>query len=113
MNKKLDWEKGFKEKFHISWHNQIKSIIESEEIFDIYQTLKRDGEKYKITPESKNVFKCFEIDLNKVTICLFGQSPYPQIVLNSRNYSNIFYMITIFITTCNFKLTLTSLFNFS
>lgn len=77
---KLNWEK-FKPKFHESWHRWMKDIIESKEVWDIYQFLKsesRDG--IVITPESKNIFKSFETDLDKLLVIIMGQDPYPQIV---------------------------------
>lgn len=80
MNK-LIWEEGFSEQFHKSWHSQMKNIVESQEAYDIYQILK--AEDRKITPEYKNTFKSFDIDLDKLKVIIVGMSPYPQINLNS------------------------------
>lgn len=82
MNK-LSWD-SFKSQFHKSWWNQMQGIIESPEVWEIYQQLKEDGGKFKITPESKNVFNAFQVDLNKLNIVILGMSPYPQVILNTR-----------------------------
>lgn len=88
MVNKLDWSK-FSDKFHPSWHSQMKEIIESPEVYEIYQKLKEDGQKYKITPDSQNVFKAFEIDMNKINVVLMGMSPYPQVILNMKKASGL------------------------
>lgn len=96
---KLSWEK-FKDRFHVSWHPYMKEIIESPEVYEIFQTLKRQKSKgFEITPESENLFRSFEIDLNSLKIVLMAMSPYPQVVdgkyksngiaLDCRNYGGI------------------------
>lgn len=82
----LNWD-SFKTKFHSSWHLDIKPIIESKELFEIYKVLKQ--EKKLITPDSKNVFKCFEIDKNLLKVVIMGMSPYPQISFSSRKASGL------------------------
>lgn len=78
MNK-LNWE-TFKPKFHESYHVFMKNIIESSEVYDIFQKLK--SEKEKVVPASNDTFKAFEVDRNKIRVCIFGQDPYPQVVNN-------------------------------
>lgn len=80
MSKKLGWE-SFKERFHPSWHSYIKPIIESEEVWEIYQKLKAvSGRGKRIVPESKNTFRTFkEMNLNNLKIVWVLQDPYPGI----------------------------------
>lgn len=79
-NTKLDWN-SFKGMFHKSWHNHMQAIIESEELWEIFQTLK--AETRKVTPPSGEVFKSFQIDLDKLKVVVMGQSPYPQVNLGN------------------------------
>lgn len=69
----LEWEK-FKHLFHPSWHVYMKSAIESEWMFKIFEKLKK--EKEIICPSYENVFNSFLIDLNGVHTILILQEPY-------------------------------------
>lgn len=81
VQNKLDWEK-FKHKFHSSFWTKMKPIIESKELWDIYQQLRVYAQKEKVVPNSDDTFKCFQIDLNTLKILILGQDPYPQVFNN-------------------------------
>jgi len=84
---KLDWENGFKDQFHESWHLKMRGIIESAEVFEIYQKLKEESKRARIVPLSSDTFASFKVDLNNLRIIMFGQDVYPQ-VFNNKPASN-------------------------
>lgn len=97
---RLDFNKGFKEQMHESWHLKMKPIIESEEVYDIFQFIKAESRKgKKITPNSTDLFKSFQVDLTKLKIVLMGLDVYPQffnnkpaangIAFDCRNYRRV------------------------
>lgn len=72
--KTLSWE-SFAPKFDESWHSKIKPIIESPEVYDIFQYLKqKSAQKVKIYPKSEHTFeafkKCKYTDLKLVIIAI-------------------------------------------
>jgi len=76
--KSLNWE-NFKTHFHESWHKEMKEIIESEEMYNLYQFLKEESKKRKkLTPLPEDVFKAFQIDLNKMEVVVMGMDVYAQ-----------------------------------
>lgn len=96
---KLNWDK-FKDKFHVSWHPYIKGIVESEEVYNIYQQLKKQKSKgFIIAPHYEDTFRSFEIDLDRLKVVIMAMSPYPQvengtykanvIAIDCRNYGGI------------------------
>lgn len=85
---KLKWEDVFKKKFHESWHPYMKEIIESEEVDNIYQELKRQKSLgLTITPHSDNTFRSFQMNLENLKVVTMAMSPYPQVV-NSEYKAN-------------------------
>lgn len=79
-----------KQKFHPSWWPYMEEIIESGEVYDIYQELKRQkGIGLTITPASENTFRSFQIDLNSLKVVLIAQSPYPQVDRNGHKSNGI------------------------
>lgn len=75
----LDWE-SFAPKFHESWHKKIKPAIESKWMWDIYQTLKKDGQKERIVPDSSNTFRAFlTTDMTKLKCIWVLMDPYPRL----------------------------------
>lgn len=100
MENKLDFNKGFAEQFHISFHEKMQPIIESQEVYDIFQHLKSESKRgKKLTPLSQDLFKSFQIDLNKLKVVLVGLDSYPQyfnnkpaangIAFDCRNYGKV------------------------
>ncbi len=97
---KLDFNKGFSEQFHESWYEKIQPIIESPEVYEIFQHLKSESKRgKKLTPLSQDLFKSFQIDLNKLKVVLVGLDSYPQyfnnkpaangIAFDCRNYGRV------------------------
>ena len=78
VQNKLDWEK-FKHHFHSSYWSKMKNIIESPELYEIYQELKNYSKTQKVVPYSDDVFKCFQVDLAKLKVFILGADPYPQV----------------------------------
>ncbi len=84
---KLDWE-DFKTQFHPSWHSKMQEIIESPELWNIFQVLKeKSREGVILTPKSDDLFSSFQIDLNNLKVVVMGMDVYPQ-VRNNTFYSN-------------------------
>jgi uracil DNA glycosylase len=74
---KLDFNKGFSSQFHESWHQKIQPIIESEEVYEIFQFIKAETKRgRKITPLSTDLFRSFQIDLSKLKIVMIGLDVY-------------------------------------
>lgn len=73
----MKWD-NFKEFFHESWWNKIKSFIESEDCDKIYEYLKSEGRRGKqIAPSSFNTYRAFkETPLNEINVILLGYCPY-------------------------------------
>src|SRR5690242_18152011 len=42
------------------WAEKFKPFIEGQEMFNIYQSIKRDAQKEVICPDSENVFRAFQ-----------------------------------------------------
>lgn len=80
MNRLL-WE-NFQNYFHESWHLKIKDIIESEEVYNIYQHLKQRGSaKHLILPKSDRVFEAFRLcDYNNLKLVMLLQEPYSGLI---------------------------------
>jgi len=79
MVAKISWE-VHNNKFHKSWWPYMEEIIESPEVYNIYQELKREkGVGLTITPASDNTFRSFQLDLNNLKIVVMAMSPYPQV----------------------------------
>lgn len=77
--KKLNYE-SFKPKFHESWHFGLQEIIESKEMWDIFQFIKGLSAKgIKLTPLSSDLFKSFEIDYNTLRVVLQLMDVYPKL----------------------------------
>ena len=56
-----------------SCETSSKKIIESEEMYNLYQFLKEESKKRKkLTPLPEDVFKAFQIDLNKMEVVVMG-----------------------------------------
>ncbi len=90
MVEKLNWEETFKKKFHPSWHSYMKEIIESKEVFQIYQELKRQKSiGLTITPHSENTFRSFQIPLEQLKVVVMAMSPYPQVDRNGHKSNGI------------------------
>lgn len=78
MSGKLNWDK-MKDRFHKSWWPYMQKVIESPEVWELFQFLKSETNRgIKITPESKDLFNSFMVDLNNLNIVVFGQDSYPQ-----------------------------------
>lgn len=75
---KLDWENGFSEQFHPSWHSKIKGFFETEEAWSIYQFLKeRSKTNHVIYPSSDLVFRAFkECNYDDLKVILVAMEPY-------------------------------------
>jgi uracil DNA glycosylase len=74
---KLDFTKGFSEQFHESWHSKMKPVIESPEVYEIFQHLKKESLRgKKLTPRSQDLFKSFQVDLNKLKVVVVGMDSY-------------------------------------
>ena len=88
MNK-LNWEL-FAPLFHESWHLKMQPIIESEEVYNIYQKLKEIGKSGKrILPNSKDVFRSFkETRLDDIKVVWVLQSPYPNLYRDGSPQAN-------------------------
>lgn len=70
------WD-SFKGKFHESWHDLIKPVIESEVTYNIYKYLKnRSKEGAKIAPLSSDTFKAFSYPLDEIKVVILGYCPY-------------------------------------
>lgn len=77
MENKLDWE-SFKGKFDESWHKFMKDVIETEEMYNVYQFLKqRSKEGAKILPRSENTFRAFqECKYENLKLVIVAMEPY-------------------------------------
>ena len=77
-SKALDWSK-FAPMFHPSWHKGMQGIIESKEMWNIYQFLKDESRMGKrLCPRSGDVFAGFQVDLDKLEVVVMGMDVYPQ-----------------------------------
>jgi len=84
----LDFEKGFKQQIHESWWEPMKPIIESKEVYDIYEYLKAESSRgIKITPKHDCVFKSFQVNLDELKVVVKGLDGYPQIY-KGKHYAN-------------------------
>lgn len=97
---KLDFTKGFADQMHPSWHQKMQPIIESPEVYEIFQFLKSESKRgKKITPNSSDLFKSFQVDLNQLKVVVTGMDSYPQffnnkpaangIAFDCRNYGRV------------------------
>lgn len=85
MNK-IEFNEEVKKQFHGSWHKKIESIIESPEVFKIFQYLKQQSKKgVKITPGPIDLFKPFRTDLNNLKIVLVFKEPFLNFQDNKNN----------------------------
>lgn len=79
MTDRLSWENF--ESFFGGWGRYMRPVVESKEMYELYQFLKQkslDGEK--IFPSSDNTFKAFELcDPHFLKIILIGMEPYSGI----------------------------------
>lgn len=77
---RLNWE-NIKDRFHKSWHRDLKPFMESDKAYKIFQFLKEESSKGKIiAPISKDVFRCFEItSLDNIKTVILGLCPYHNI----------------------------------
>lgn len=78
---KLDWQKC-KQFFHESWHPKMQPIMESKEVAEIYERLKKDCQTKTIVPLSKDTFKSFMMPLDEIRIVWLLQDPYPNLYPN-------------------------------
>lgn len=66
-------------KGHLSddWLNKLKKTLESKEIDDIFQYLRKRKDKVSIYPSSDNMFRAFrECTLKDIKIVILGQDPF-------------------------------------
>lgn len=74
---KLDYE-SFKDKMG-AWALKFKPFIEGKEMWDIYQTLKKDAASGTIVPKSLDTFRAFRIvDPRNLKVLFYLQDPYPR-----------------------------------
>jgi uracil-DNA glycosylase len=77
MEKKMNY-KDFEPLFG-EWANKFKPFIESEQMYNIYQKLKSDGEKEVIVPYPENVFRAFQMTSPRdVKSVWYMMDPYPR-----------------------------------
>lgn len=73
----MDYE-NFKDKFG-AWAEKFKTFIKSKEMWDIYQTIKKDSQYETICPESRNTFRTFLCsDPNDIKVVFYLMDPYPR-----------------------------------
>lgn len=62
-----------------SWAERFRPFIESKEMFDIYQTLKKDAQKEVICPDSSNTFRAFATSTpENMKSIWYLMDPYPR-----------------------------------
>ncbi len=62
-----------------AWAEKFKPFIEGEEMFKIYQTIKKDAEKEIIVPDSENVFRAFATTSpSDIKSIWYMMDPYPK-----------------------------------
>ena len=63
-----------------SWAPYFKPFYDIGGFEDIYLELRKQGKTLKVLPESKDLFKCFELCPAKELKCIWvGQDPYPMV----------------------------------
>lgn len=76
---KLDFEKF--ENLLGSWASKLRPIIESPQMFDLYQEFKSCRDK--ITPKSSDIFRAFELcPMNELKLIVFLMDSYPGVYSN-------------------------------
>src|SRR3954469_9609576 len=74
---KLDFEE-FKPLFG-HWAELFRPFIESEEMYNIYQVLKKDSEAEGVMPDSENVFRAFQTCAPDTVKCIwYLMDPYSK-----------------------------------
>lgn len=77
VENKLDYE-TFKGKFG-PWAEKFKPFIESKEMWDIMQTVKRDAGRFGVVPDHKDTFRSFgTTDPDNVKVIFILMDPYPR-----------------------------------
>lgn len=77
MINKIEFNDEVKKQFHGSWHKKIQSIIESPEVFNIFQFLKAESKKgTNIFPKAEDLFKPFMVDLNQLKVVMIFKEPF-------------------------------------
>jgi len=77
MINKIEFNDEVKKQFHGSWHKKIESIIESPEVYNIFQFLKAESKKgIKIFPGAGDLFRPFKTDLNDLKVIMVFKEPF-------------------------------------
>lgn len=78
MDKRQLKKEDFIEKIGESWWKYLGKFFESEEAYNIYQTLKSDSKKDKITPKSSDTWKFLKLtNPNTIKAIVIGLDSYP------------------------------------
>lgn len=67
---------ALKDRIHSSWLEVLTPFIETE-LGSIMQVLKEEAKTFDITPKSKDLWRAFSYDFNKVKVVILGLDPYP------------------------------------
>jgi uracil DNA glycosylase len=62
------------------WAEKLKPFVEGQEMWDIYQKIKKDAEKERIVPSSKDTFRAFKsCTPGNLKVLFYLQDPYPRL----------------------------------